>query len=129
MQVSFPSDYKPYADQTCMHDAYKDAQETCFRCWIWPTFSGWVNRLKILEQVCSKVGISPRIHTNWLVWLDWRYIFQKMQVEVYNQETIRPILTKLAWMIHQGMNTLILASDARFELNIFLMGDKFEVFE
>lgn len=55
--------------------------------------------------------------------LDWRYIFQKMQVEVYNQETIRPILTKLAWMIHQGMNTLKLASDARFELNIFLMGD------
>lgn len=55
--------------------------------------------------------------------LDWRNIFQKMQVEVYNQETIRPILTKLAWMIYQGMNTLKLASDARFELNIFLMGD------
>lgn len=48
----FPSNYKPYLDQTCMDDASRDGNyHTCFGCWIWPRFSRWVNFSHILIKL------------------------------------------------------------------------------
>lgn len=50
-QVSFPSNYKSYVDQTWKDDTSKDAHyQACSWCCIW-AFSRWVTRLKFLEQV------------------------------------------------------------------------------
>ena len=36
---SFPGNYKPCLNQTCLDDASRDGYyQTCFGCWIWPTF-------------------------------------------------------------------------------------------
>lgn len=87
----FSRNYKPYLDQTCMDDASMDGHyQTCFRCWMWPTFSRWVTRLKFFEQFHSEVTIS---------WFS-------------------STLTKLEWMMHLWMDTSSLASDVGTEWHL-----------